>query len=217
MRDGQLVMSRERRGTLGAMTMTTPQQRVDRRMQRTRQVIQQAFREVVQEKGFTATSIREITERADINRGTFYLHFADKYTLAAAVVRDVFHQELMRSLPAAPGWDRSCLSVLIQAVLACLEGKYRHQPRPLYALAEVAPLVEQAMQAELYAVLLTWLQAGQGAERHWSIPRERLARIASWAIFGTALEWSQEPMTVSADAMARTIELVVMDGLGHLL
>jgi AcrR family transcriptional regulator len=197
--------------------MTTSGQRVDRRTQRTRQVIQQAFREVVQEKGFTATSIREITERADINRGTFYLHFADKYMLTAAVVRDVFHQELTRSLPAAPGCDRPSLQVLIQAVLACLEGKYRHQPRPLYALAEVAPLVEQAMRAELYAVLLTWLQPGQGAERKGSIPRERIARIASWAIFGTALEWSQEPVAVSAGAMARTIELVVMDGVAHLL
>src|SRR3954449_10688198 len=103
-------------GRSGAAAMTTPQRRVDRRAQRTRQVIQNAFREVVQEKGFTATSIREIAERADINRGTFYLHFADKYTLTTAVVRDVFHQELVHSLPAAPGWDRLFLQPLIQAV-----------------------------------------------------------------------------------------------------
>jgi AcrR family transcriptional regulator len=196
--------------------MTTPQQRVDRRAQRTRQVIQNAFREVVQEKGFTATSIREIAERADINRGTFYLHFADKYTLTTAVVRDVFHQELVHSLPAAPRWDRLFLQLLIQAVLRCLEGKYHHQPRPMYALAEVAPLVEQAIHAELTAVILSWLQSGPGVERQRSIPCERIAQIMSWAIFGTALQWSQAPLSVSAEAMAQTTELVIMNGVGHL-
>jgi hypothetical protein len=40
-------------------------------------------------------------------RGTFYLHFADKYTLTETVVREVFRQELERALPATPGWDRS--------------------------------------------------------------------------------------------------------------
>lgn len=196
--------------------MATPQRRAERRAQRTRQQIQQAFREVVQEKGFAATSVREVAERADVNRGTFYLHFADKYSLTAAVVRDVFHQELMRGAPAAPGWNRESLRLLIHAVLGCLEGKYRHQPRPLYALAEVAPLVEQAMQAELAAVLQEWLQSGPCAERDGALASQRVAQVASWAIFGTALQWSQEPATVTADAIAQTIELVVLNGVGQL-
>jgi AcrR family transcriptional regulator len=196
--------------------MTTPQRRVDRRAQHTRQMIQNAFREVVQEKGFTATSIREIAARADVNRGTFYLHFADKYTLTIAVVRDVFHQEITQCLPATPMCDQQSLALLIQAVLRCLEGKYRHQPRPIYALAAVAPLVEQAMHAELAAVLLTWLQSEPGSERYGAIPWERIAQIISWALFGTALQWSQAPVSVSAEAIAQTIEQVVMNGVAHL-
>jgi AcrR family transcriptional regulator len=58
--------------------MAPPSQRVDRRMQRTRQVLEQAFMDVSHEKGLVATTIQDITERADVNRGTFYLHFADK-------------------------------------------------------------------------------------------------------------------------------------------
>src|SRR5207245_1169962 len=118
------------------------------------------------DKGFAATSIQEIAERANVNRGTFYLHFADKYTLTETVVREVFRQELDRALPARSGWDRQCLQLLIQAVLECLEGKYRHQPRPLFALAEVAPLVERAMHEELMELLLTWLKQERRAERH---------------------------------------------------
>lgn len=196
--------------------MTTLKRRVDRRTQRTRQVLQQAFRELVHAKGFAATSIREIAERANVNRGTFYLHFTDKYTLTRAFVREVFRQELDRSLPAAPGWDRRSLRPLIQAVLECLEGKYRHQPRPLFALAEVAPLVEQAMQEELTELLLAWLSQGQGAEPPGSTPLEQIARIVGWAIFGTALQWSQETMAVSSAEMANVILLVIMDGVAHL-
>src|SRR6266545_4229723 len=91
--------SRRRCGAIGAKSMITPNRRVDRRTQRTRQVLQQAFRDLVQDKGFAATSIREITQRANVNRGTFYLHFTDKYALTETVVREVFHQKLVCTLP----------------------------------------------------------------------------------------------------------------------
>src|SRR3954469_9597785 len=108
--------------------MTISSQRPDRRVQRTRQVLQQAFMDVIQEKGFAATSIHDITERADLNRGTFYLHFEDKYQLLDAVMREQFHKLLASRLPAAPSWNRPTVELLIQAVLECLEGKYHHQP-----------------------------------------------------------------------------------------
>ncbi len=37
--------------------MATPKRNVDRRIQRTRQVLQQAFKEIVHEKGLAATGI----------------------------------------------------------------------------------------------------------------------------------------------------------------
>jgi AcrR family transcriptional regulator len=197
--------------------MTTPKRRADRRTQRTRQVLQQAFKDIVQAKGFAATSIQEIAERANVNRGTLYLHFADKYTLTETVVREAFRKELERALPAAPGWNLPCLQLLIQAVLECLEGKYRHQPRPLFALAEVAPLVERAMHEELTALLLTWLTHAERAQMHRLVSLEMIARIVSWAIFGTATQWSQETTTVASEEMARTILVVIMAGVAQLV
>src|SRR5262245_17498092 len=105
MPDGQST-SRQRYGATGVDTMTRPNRQVDRRIQRTRQVLQQAFMDVVQDKGFAATSIQDITQRANVNRGTFYLHFADKYMLTDAVIREQFHQHLAGRLPSAPCWDR---------------------------------------------------------------------------------------------------------------
>lgn len=189
--------------------MATPKLRLERRTQRTRQVLQQAFKELVQAKGFTATSVRDITERADLNRGTFYLHYTDKYELTEELVRDVFRQKLVARFTEPPGWNRRSLQALIEAVLEALEEKYRHQPRPLFALAEVAPFVERAMQAELEDILLAWLTEEKRPAPEWRVPPEQVARIASWAIFGSALQWSQEARSIALEAMAEMILLVV--------
>jgi AcrR family transcriptional regulator len=166
------------------------------------------------EKGFAATSIQEITARANVNRGTFYLHFTDKYMLADAVVRERFHQQLASVLPPESRWDRGTLRLLIQAVLNALEEKYRHQHQPSLVLA---PMVERAAHAELTELLLTWLKEARGRERRGGEPLETIARVVSWAIFGTAIQWSQEETTVSSEEMADVISQVIMEGVARLV
>jgi len=53
----------------------------DRRIIRTKRMIRDALTLLMEEKGFEAITVRDLTERADINRGTFYLHYEDKYDL----------------------------------------------------------------------------------------------------------------------------------------
>lgn len=53
----------------------------DLRVRRTRKLLQQAFLELTVEKGFAALTVRDITERAMVNRSTFYRHYLDKYDL----------------------------------------------------------------------------------------------------------------------------------------
>ncbi|HPH98112.1 MAG TPA: TetR/AcrR family transcriptional regulator [Anaerolineaceae bacterium] len=55
--------------------------RTDRRITRTREAIRIALIELIEEKGFDAISVSDITIRANINRGTFYLHYKDKFDL----------------------------------------------------------------------------------------------------------------------------------------
>jgi AcrR family transcriptional regulator len=52
-----------------------------KRVKRTRSLLEQAFMGVVAEKGFQAASVQDITEKAGVNRATFYKHFNDKYAL----------------------------------------------------------------------------------------------------------------------------------------
>jgi AcrR family transcriptional regulator len=58
--------------------------RKDRRVERTQQLIQHAFRSLLEEKGFEALTVQEIIDRANIGRATFYAHYENKDELFAS-------------------------------------------------------------------------------------------------------------------------------------
>lgn len=53
----------------------------DRRTLRTRKLLRQALVELIEEKGLEGITVSDLTSRAEINRGTFYLHYKDVYDL----------------------------------------------------------------------------------------------------------------------------------------
>jgi AcrR family transcriptional regulator len=64
--------------------------RFDRRKQRTRQQLKDAAAKLILERGFDAVTIQDITDYADVGRGTFYLHFRDKEEIVARIIQDSF-------------------------------------------------------------------------------------------------------------------------------
>ncbi len=66
--------------------------RFERRKERTRRLLQQAATELMFEKGYDAVSIQDITDRADVGRGTFYVHFRDKEDVVWSILREGFDQ-----------------------------------------------------------------------------------------------------------------------------
>src|SRR5204863_8154645 len=77
----------------------------DRRVQRTRQLLQDALISMMIEKGYEATTVQDIIDRADVGRATFYAHFADKRTLLTSRIEDLRAtlSERQRSVRAALG------------------------------------------------------------------------------------------------------------------
>ncbi|MCI2057526.1 MAG: TetR/AcrR family transcriptional regulator [Oscillibacter sp.] len=61
----------------------------DRRARRSRRLLKQGLTELLHEKKFSDISVRDITDRIDMNRGTFYLHYSDTYDLLHSVEGDV--------------------------------------------------------------------------------------------------------------------------------
>jgi len=53
----------------------------DRRVRKTKSAIKNAFIQLLEEKELEKITIQNITQLADVNRGTFYLHYEDKYIL----------------------------------------------------------------------------------------------------------------------------------------
>src|SRR5215510_13478896 len=52
--------------------------KTDRRVQRTRELLQKALIELIGERGYDAITIQDIVDRANIGRTTFYLHYNSK-------------------------------------------------------------------------------------------------------------------------------------------
>lgn len=51
---------------------------MDRRVRRTRHLLSEALVALILEKGYDATTIKDITDRADVAHATFYRHYRDK-------------------------------------------------------------------------------------------------------------------------------------------
>jgi len=186
---------------------------VDPRVKRTRKLLRQAFVEILLEKDLASISIQDITDRATINRATFYAHFPDKYALFDAILREEFQRELAQHLPPEPTWGVASLRVLVRVTFDFLE--IFHQGCKA-GKQSFDPLMERAIQQELATVLLEWLKRARVAGMRPGVRIEVVASITSWAIFGPAVQWSRQERTPSADEMTQQTMLVITEGLSHL-
>lgn len=55
-------------------------------------VIKQAFLEWMEQKPLSKITVKDICQRAEINRGTFYTHYKDPYDLLAQIENELFEE-----------------------------------------------------------------------------------------------------------------------------
>jgi AcrR family transcriptional regulator len=84
-------------GEKSAKAKVKPKARQKRRVKATRLKLLNAARDMFAEKGFDSTTIDDITERADVGKGTFYYHFTDKQDLIAELIKKMM-DELVDSM-----------------------------------------------------------------------------------------------------------------------
>ena len=75
--------------------------KIDRRRRYTLSVIREAFFALLAEVGFAKMTVADICRCADINRGTFYLHYEDKFALLDALI-----DEALTAAPPLEGTGR---------------------------------------------------------------------------------------------------------------
>jgi len=188
---------------------TEPIKRVDPRVNRTRKLLEQAFLELMSEKGFQDITIQDITERATVNRATFYAHFEDKYDLLDSFIRRQFHEVLAEKVPLAPGHTIERLRQIIVTVMEYLTQIHRQCVRPDH---QVEPMFESAVQEELMKYLLDWFAITPPSLIPKGVNPQTASNVWSWAIFGTAIQWAHEVQKVSAEEIAREIAVVLTAG-----
>lgn len=183
----------------------------DRRVKRSLRLLKQAFLELLQERGFAAISIQDITDRAEVNRGTFYAHFPDKYALLDVIVREQFQRYLASKLPPTASWDRNNLRLLIQAALLYSKETSYCTPKETIVL-----LVRKAIQEELAELILRWLKQIPVPKNAWRVPIEVMASMISWSIFGAGADWCLNEKTPSLEQMTNHILTMITEGAARL-
>lgn len=195
--------------------MTTPARENDPRVKRTRQLLMQAFISLLEERhNIHSISVQDITERATVNRGTFYAHFEDKYALLQVWMRENFRHALEPQLPAISTLQMSTLRLLILASFDCLALLHEHL-KP--ADRQFAPFFEVALQQELQDVLLNWLNQAPAPVPIGQGTGAITAQVISWAIFGPAVQWSRGDQSISKEVMAHHVLTIVVAGLSPVI
>ena len=64
------------------------EEKIDLRVMKTRRAIQSAFLKLIQEKPVNKITVTQLAARAEISKGTFYLHYLDLFDLYDQLVKD---------------------------------------------------------------------------------------------------------------------------------
>ncbi len=186
------------------------EKKLDPRIKRTRQLLQQALMELMREKSFQAITVQDIAERATINRVTFYAHFEDKYALLEHTMREMFRQRLHSQVPEGSRFSPENLAQLILTVCESLAEISRHCPPPY---GQLEPLMEKQIKAELYEVLRAWLAEMRSGDTQRRPTPEQAAMVTSWAIYGAAVQWSQQERPEPAREFVQQVLPLILAGL----
>lgn len=192
---------------------------IDPRVKRTRKLLQQALMDLLQEQSFAGISIQDITERATVNRATFYAHFPDKYALLDSVLQEQFQQRIMSRFPATTRkWEADNVRKLIWSSYEFLRDVQR-LCKPFDTQMEL--LVAKLVQQEITQVLLAWLKQGGGLKTPSRVRLKTVVSAMSWVILGTVIEWAfqhtLDEEELSPDEITNQVFLILTEGVARLV
>ena len=186
--------------------MTAQTTKLDPRIRRTRQLLFEAFQNLLAEKSFHLITVQDIAERSTLNRATFYDHFTDKFALLEAMMGERF-ATLIHARMA--GNDRTCQASLRPLILAACDFLADVSSGCQKQQRQFEPIVESQVKTLIRESLLV------GLCRHGAENAELKATMVSWAIAGAAFQWSREKKISAeqlADAVLPTVQTSLQAG-----
>ena len=174
---------------------------LDPRIRRTRQLLQDALVELLKTKSFDEISVQDLVESATLNRGTFYLHYADKYALLESTTASRFQALLDERGVRFDGTCESALGMIFLGVcdylVAAVESKRKNNPWPL----------DPHMESAIISVVKKMSLDGLAHQQPWTNPvePEMVASIVSWGLYGAAKQWILTPSRPPAETILSNI------------
>ena len=167
------------------------EEKLDPRVKRTRSLILKSFGELLAEKNFENISVQDVTDKAEINRATFYKHFVDKYALLDYSINQMFMQEIEKRMLNACHYTPDNLRNLILAVCEFLSRLHSDCAQPHQ---QFESLVETQIKKQLFDLLSYWLK-----QSRVKISTDIPATVATWAIYGLASHYSHSKKRPALD------------------
>lgn len=177
--------------------------KIDRRVERTRELLQKALIELINERGYDAITIQEIVDRANVGRTTFYLHYTSKDELFMSCHEAVvsgFHFGSLHPLSReellandAPHGMISAYQHLTEAqalLYSIFQGKDN-----LLILRRIRDTSAQELEANLHAVF---------EEADSAIPFDLLANYLAGARIALVQWWLEKRQPHTAETLAQT-------------
>ncbi len=173
----------------------------DPRIKRTRQLLQDSLRQLLQQKPFDEILVQDITSAATVNRATFYDHYVDKLDLFNALIASDFQKLLDQRGVCFEQGDSAGLTAIVMAVrdfLAQLQSDHAKCSRQ----AATGPLIDGAISLAIHRIIQCRLEEQRG---RFALPESALAAIVSGAVYrgvkdmmaqtsGTANETALQPL-----------------------
>jgi len=102
---------------MSTKTKKSVKNRSQKRAKRTRKKLKKAALDVFSEKSVDAATVEEITEKADVGKGTLYQHFEDKEEIVVTLVDEAVEHliERIRAYDSAPETLEDMLEHLLNA------------------------------------------------------------------------------------------------------
>jgi len=167
--------------------------RLDPRVRRTRQLLHEALRKLLDQKRFDDITVQDITEAATLNRATFYAHYPDKFALLGELIRLTFLQLLTQR---NVHFDGTCSTAFHPIILALCDYLLEVQKSRSSDQLQFEPFVEATVIDQIRRMLLEGFGKLPQDRR---ISPEMVAATASWAIYGAVKQWVDTPDRAPAE------------------
>ena len=212
-----------------------PQNVVDRRVQKTRKLLQDALIELVAEKGYESVTVREILDKANVGRSTFYAHFQDKDQLLHSILDrldELFEQHNKRLLDATKNFantENTDLTLSLSPTLSIFQfvGQnhrffkamlgnrgYGIFAKPVYGyvFAHVHGIFTNPIHDDVFAHMHEPFKMLVSREKYGSLEAEIAAHYFVSALMGILVWWVGKDMPCTAEEIDRLFRQLAMPG-----